>query len=340
MATANYGLKVGAMSKKRVLSGMRPTGKLHLGHLHGTLKNWVKLQDEYECFFFVADWHALTSEYENTSVIKGSIQDVILDWLSVGIDPEKSTIFTQSKILEHAELHLLLSMIVPLPWLERNPTYKEQQDEMSNKDLTTYGFLGYPVLQAADIIMYKAGKVPVGQDQVPHLELTREIVRRFNNLYGKVFPEPEQLLTEIPKVLGLDRRKMSKSYGNAIYLSDSPEEIRDRISQMITDPQRKRKKDPGDPDVCNVFSFHKMYSSKDEIEMVNRECRKAGIGCVECKELMAGNLIVYLQPYREKRAYYLSHSGKVNEILAEGIKKTRSIAGQTMDEVRKAMGLE
>jgi tryptophanyl-tRNA synthetase len=340
MATAHYGLKVGDMSKKRVLSGMRPTGKLHLGHLHGTLKNWVKLQDEYECFFFVADWHALTSEYENTSVIKGSIQDVILDWLSVGIDPEKSTIFTQSKIMEHAELHLLLSMIVPLPWLERNPTYKELQDEMSNKDLTTYGFLGYPVLQAADIIMYKAGKVPVGQDQVPHLELTREIVRRFNNLYGKVFPEPEQILTEIPKVLGLDRRKMSKSYGNAIYLSDSPEEIRDRISQMITDPQRKRKKDPGDPDVCNVFSFHKMYSANDEIEMVNRECRKAGIGCVECKGMMAGNLIAYLQPYREKRAYYLSHSGKVNEILAEGIKKTRSIAGQTMDEVRKAMGIE
>jgi tryptophanyl-tRNA synthetase len=328
------------MSKKRVLSGMRPTGKLHLGHLHGTLKNWVKLQDEYECFFFVADWHALTSEYENTSVIKGSIQDVILDWLSVGIDPEKCTIFTQSKIMEHAELHLLLSMIVPLPWLERNPTYKELQDEMTNKDLTTYGFLGYPVLQAADIIMYKASKVPVGQDQVPHLELTREIVRRFNNLYGKVFPEPEQILTEIPKVLGLDRRKMSKSYGNAIYLSDSPEEIRARISQMITDPQRKRRKDPGDPDVCNVFSFHKMYSANDEIEMVNRECRKAGIGCVECKELMAGNLIAYLQPYREKRAYYLSHSGKVNEILAEGIKKTRSIAGQTMDEVRKAMGID
>ncbi len=328
------------MSKKRVLSGMRPTGKLHLGHLHGTLENWVKLQDEHECFFFVADWHALTSEYENTRIIKDSIQDMILDWLSVGIDPEKSTIFTQSKIMEHAELYLLLSMIVPLPWLERNPTYKEQQEEMSNKDLTTYGFLGYPVLQAADIIMYKASKVPVGQDQVPHLELTREIVRRFNYLYGKVFPEPEQILTEIPKVLGLDRRKMSKSYGNAIYLSDAPEEIRAKISQMITDPQRKRRKDPGDPDVCNVFSFHKMYSANHEIEMVNRECRKAGIGCVECKELMAGNLITYLQPYCEKRSYYLSHSGKVNEILAEGIKKTRSIAGQTMDEVRKAIGIE
>ena len=316
---------------------MRPTGKLHLGHLHGTLKNWVKLQEEYNCFFFAADWHALTSEYENTEGIKESIDDMIIDWLCAGIDPEKSTLFVQSKILEHAELHLLLSMIVPLPWLERNPTYKEQQEEMSSKDLSTYGFLGYPVLQAADIIIYKANGVPVGKDQVPHLELTREIVRRFNYLYGNVFPEPDQLLTEMSKVLGIDRRKMSKSYGNALYLSDSPEVIKTKVSQMITDPQRKRRKDPGNPDVCNVFSFHTLYSKDEQISMVEQECKKAGIGCVECKELMAGNLSAYLVPYREKREYYLSHREKVTHMLEAGTEKARAIARQTMEEVRAAI---
>jgi len=325
--------------KKRVLSGMRPTGKLHLGHLHGTLQNWIKLQNEYDCFFFAADWHALTSEYENTGGIKDSIQDMVIDWLSAGIDPEKSTLFIQSKILEHAELHLLLSMIVPLPWLERNPTYKEQQEEMSNKDLTTYGFLGYPVLQAADIIMYKARKVPVGKDQVPHLELTREIVRRFNYLYKNVFPEPEQILTEMSKVLGIDRRKMSKSYNNAIYLSDTPKEIENKVSQMITDPQRKRKNDPGDPDICNVFSFHKLYSADDQVSMVDSECRKAGIGCVECKKIMAGNLVDHLVPFQEKRTYYLSHGEKVMEILNKGTEQARSIARQTMEEVRDVIKL-
>jgi len=319
---------------------MRPTGKLHLGHLHGTLDNWVKLQDEYECFFFAADWHALTSEYETTGIIKDSIPDMVIDWLSVGIDPQKSTLFIQSKILEHAELHLLLSMIVPLPWLERNPTYKEQQEEMPNKDLTTYGFLGYPVLQAADIIIYKAHKVPVGKDQVPHLELTREIVRRFNFLYGNVFPEPEQLLTEMPKLLGIDRRKMSKSYNNAIFLSDSPDEISSKVSQMITDPQRMRRSDPGDPEVCNVFSLHKLYSTSDQVSMVNRECRRAGIGCVECKQLMAGNLVAYLGPYREKRTYYLAHRELVTEILDKGTERARSIARQTMDEAREAIKIK
>lgn len=328
------------MVKKRVLSGMRPTGKLHLGHLHGTLQNWIELQNEYDCFFFAADWHALTSEYENTGGIKDSIQDMVIDWLSAGIDPEKSTLFIQSKILEHAELHLLLSMIVPLPWLERNPTYKEQQEEMSNKDLTTYGFLGYPVLQAADIIMYKARKVPVGKDQVPHLELTREIVRRFNYLYKNVFPEPEQILTEMSKVLGIDRRKMSKSYNNAIYLSDTPKEIENKVSQMITDPQRKRKNDPGDPDICNVFSFHKLYSADDQVSMVDSECRKAGIGCVECKKMMAGNLVDHLAPFQEKRAYYLSHGEKVMEILNKGTEQARSIARQTMEEVREAIKIK
>lgn len=325
------------MAKKRVLSGMRPTGNLHLGHLHGTLKNWVKLQEEYDCFFFAADWHALTSEYENTGAIKESIHDMVIDWLSTGIDPEKSTLFVQSKILEHAELHLLLSMIVPLPWLERNPTYKEQQDEMSAKDLSTYGFLGYPVLQAADIIIYKANGVPVGKDQVPHLELTREIVRRFNFLYGNVFPEPAQLLTETSKVLGIDRRKMSKSYGNALYLSDTPEVIKTKVAQMITDPQRKRRNDPGEPDVCNVFSFHSFYSTDEQISMVGRECRKADIGCVECKELMTGNLSAYLVPYREKREYYLAHGEKVTALLEAGTDKARTIARQTMDEVRRAI---
>jgi tryptophanyl-tRNA synthetase len=307
--------------------------------LHGTLQSWIKLQNEYDCFFFAADWHALTSEYENTGGIKDSIQDMVIDWLSAGIDPEKSTLFIQSKILEHAELHLLLSMIVPLPWLERNPTYKEQQEEMSNKDLTTYGFLGYPVLQAADIIMYKARKVPVGKDQVPHLELTREIVRRFNYLYKNVFPEPEQILTEMSKVLGIDRRKMSKSYNNAIYLSDTPKEIENKVSQMITDPQRKRKNDPGDPDICNVFSFHKLYSADDQVSMVDSECRKAGIGCVECKKMMAGNLVDHLAPFQEKRAYYLSHGEKVMEILNKGTEQARSIARQTMEEVREAIKL-
>ena len=328
------------MVKQRVLSGMRPTGKLHLGHLHGALENWIKLQNEYECFFFAADWHALTSEYANTKVIKGSIHDMIIDWLSVGIDPGKSTIFIQSKIPEHAELHLLLSMIIPLPWLERNPTYKEQQEEMSDKDLTTYGFLGYPVLQAADIIMYKAHKVPVGKDQVPHLELTREIVRRFNYFYGNVFPEPEHILTEMPRLLGIDRRKMSKSYNNAIYLSDSPEEIKTKVSQMITDPQRERRNDPGDPDVCNVFSFHKVYSTHDQVSMINQECRRAGVGCVECKEMMAGKLSAYVLPYQEKRAYYLSHSEKVTEILSEGTAKAKNIACQTMEEVREAIKIK
>ncbi len=323
--------------KRRVLSGMRPTGKLHLGHLHGTLDNWVKLQEEYDCFFFIADWHALTSEYENTGVIRESIAGMLVDWLSAGIDPDKSTLFIQSRLLEHAELHLLLSMIVPLPWLERNPTYKEQQEELTGRDLTTYGFLGYPVLQAADIIMSKANKVPVGKDQVPHLELTREIVRRFNHLYGEVFPEPEQILTEMSKVLGIDRRKMSKSYNNAIYLSDDPEIIRQKVSRMITDPQRMRRNDPGNPEICNVFSFHNLYSPADLIRTVERECRQAGIGCVECKGKMAENLIAYLSPYREKRAYYLSHASRVDEILEEGIRKARVIAARTMNEVRQAI---
>ena len=328
------------MLKKRILSGMRPSGKLHLGNFYGALESWITLQDEYECFYFAADWHALTSEYENTGVIKESIRDMFLDWLSAGMDPEKSTIFIQSKIPEHAELHVLLSMITPLSWLERNPTYKEQQQELTNRDVSTYGFLGYPVLQAADIIIYKAHRVPVGIDQVPHLELTREIARRFNFLYEEVFPLPEAILTEVPKLLGIDGRKMSKAYDNAVYLSDPPEVIREKISQMITDPQRARRTDPGDPEVCNVFSFHKIFSPQDEVDEISQGCRSAGIGCVDCKKKLASRVISFLSPLHEKRNYYSNHFREVEEIVENGIKKARSIAKETMDEVRQAIQIE
>jgi tryptophanyl-tRNA synthetase len=325
------------MAKKRILSGMRPTGPLHLGNLHGALANWNKMQDEYECFFFIADWHALTSDYDTTAPIQGYTTDVFLDWLSVGLSPEKCTLFVQSHIKEHAELFLLLSMISPLPWLERNPTYKEQIAELKNKDLSTFGFLGYPVLQAADIIMYKANGVPVGIDQAPHVELTREIARRFNYFYGDIFPIPETILTETPKILGIDRRKMSKSYNNAIFLSDSPEVIRDKVSQMITDPQRARRTDPGNPDVCNVFSFHQMYSDREIIQRVASECRSAKIGCVECKQMMAEFLISTLEPIREQRAYYEANPGTVSAIIEDGDERARVVARRTMAEVRAAI---
>lgn len=325
--------------KKRILSGMRPTGPLHLGNLHGALLNWVQMQDEYDCFYFIADWHALTSDYENTDKILGFVREMMIDWLSVGLSPEKSTLFVQSHVKEHAELFLLLSMITPVPWLERNPTYKDQIVQLSNKDLSTFGFLGYPVLQAADIIMYKANGVPVGIDQVPHVEITREIARRFNYLYGEVFPEPDAILTKTPKILGTDRRKMSKSYNNAIYLGDSPENIRKIVATMITDPQRARKSDPGNPDVCNVFEFHKIYSDPDTQKRIDKECRSAQIGCVECKKIMAENLINALEPIREKRAYYLQKPELVEEIINTGSDKARAVALRTMEEVRAAIKL-
>ena len=318
---------------------MRPTGPLHLGNYLGALANWVQLQDEYECFFFIADWHAITSDYENTASISGHIRSMMIDWLSSGLSPEKSVLFVQSRVKEHAELFLLLSMITPVPWLERNPTYKDQIVQLSNKDLSTFGFLGYPVLQAADIIMYKAYGVPVGMDQVPHIEITREIARRFNFLYGEVFPEPRALLTETPKILGLDRRKMSKSYNNAIYLSDSPKEIAAKAAQMITDPQRARKTDPGDPDVCNVFEFHKIYTDKDTVAGINRQCRAAEIGCVGCKKIMAENLIRALEPIREKQAFYRDRPRLVDEIMMEGNERARAVACRTMEEVRAAVKL-
>lgn len=325
--------------KKRVLSGMRPTGKLHLGNLHGALTNWRRLQEEYECFFFVADWHALTSEYQETNFIKEFIWEMLIDWLSVGLDPNKSTLFIQSKLPEHAELHLIFSMITPIPWLERNPTYKEQIKELVEKDLNTYGFLGYPVLQAADILIYKANFVPVGVDQLPHVEITREIARRFNYLYKEVFPIPEPILTEMPKILGIDGRKMSKSYHNAIYLSDPPKVIREKTLQMFTDKTRLRKTDPGHPDICNVFSFHKLYTSPEKVSQIEEDCKKARIGCVECKKLLAENLINGLAPLQEKRQYYQEHLEELKDIIDAGIKKARSVATTTLEEAKEAIGI-
>jgi len=318
---------------------MRPTGALHLGNYLGALKNWISMQDTHDCFFFIADWHALTSNYEDTTDIPDFTRQMIVDWLSAGLAPEKSTLFVQSHIKEHAELFLILSMITPTPWLERNPTYKDQIDQLNNKDLSTFGFLGYPVLQAADIIIYKAQGVPVGIDQAPHIEITREIARRFNYLYGNVFPEPETILTEMAKILGTDRRKMSKSYHNAIYLSDPPEAIMATVMQMITDPQRIRRSDPGNPDVCNVFEFHKIYSPEASVKDINEECRTAKIGCVDCKKIMANNLIAALAPIREKNQYYTEHPEIVDEILAAGDKKAGRVARATLEEVRAAINL-
>lgn len=325
--------------KKRILSGMRPTGPLHLGNLQGALNNWVSMQDEYDCFFFIADWHALTSDYEHTDAIPRYITNMMIDWLSVGLEPEKSTLFVQSQVKEHAELFLLLSMITPVPWLERNPTYKDQIVQLANKDLSTFGFLGYPVLQAADIIIYKANGVPVGIDQVPHVEITREIARRFNYLYGDIFPEPEAILTRTPKILGTDRRKMSKSYQNAIYISDSEDTIQKTVSGMITDPGRARKSDPGNPDICNVFEFHKLYTDNDTVNRINNECRTAEIGCVQCKKMMATRLAEALAPIREKRAHFESNPALVEDIIREGNDKARNIAAHTMEQVRSAMNI-
>jgi len=325
--------------KKRILSGMRPTGPLHLGNLHGALANWVQMQDTYDCFFFIADWHALTSDYEQTAPIAGHIRQMIIDWLSAGLDPARCTLFVQSQVKEHAELYLLLSMITPVPWLERNPTYKDQIVQLSNKDLSTFGFLGYPVLQAADIIIYRANGVPVGVDQVPHVEITREIARRFNFLYGPVFPEPEAILTPTPKILGLDRRKMSKSYNNAIYLSDDENTVSAKVSKMITDPNRKRRQDPGDPGVCNVFSFHQLYSDAQTVARIDTQCRQALIGCVECKQEMARFLNTAMEPMRERRRHYEAQPEQVSAILAEGCDRARRVAQTTMAEVRKAMGI-
>lgn len=325
------------MKNKTVLSGMRPTGKLHLGHLHGVLENWKDLQKKYDCLFFVADWHSLTTDYGDSGEIRSNINDMVIDWLSVGIDPEKAVLFVQSDVKEHAELHLLLSMITPLPWLERVPTYKEQKESIKDKDLGTYGFLGYPLLQSADILIYRAGSVPVGMDQVPHIEFTREVARRFNFLYGNVFPEPESLLTDYPRLPGTDGRKMSKSYNNSIYISDTDEVITGKIKTAMTDPQRVRRNDPGDPEICPIYAYHKIYSSPEQIEYVAKGCRTAGIGCIECKRILTDNILEELRPYRKKREELLNEPEKVKKILEEGGKKAGLLARKTMKEVREAM---
>ena len=326
--------------RKRVLSGMRPTGHLHLGNLHGALDNWVRLQKEYDCFFFVADWHALTTDYASPGQIHENTWNMILDWLSAGLDPEQSTLFIQSEVKEHAELYLLLAMITPLAWLERNPTYKEQQQQLQQKDLSTYGFLGYPVLQAADIIIYKAHGVPVGKDQLPHVELTREIARRFNFMYQQeVFPVPDALLTDIPVLPGTDGRKMSKSYGNCIYITEPEETVRGKIANMMTDPHRMRRKDPGDPELSPVFAYHKIYSSPDEIAEVAEGCRTAGIGCVDCKKILMRNVLAHLEPIRERRIQLERRMDEVKEIMRSGTERARNQAIETMEEVRLAVGM-
>ncbi len=324
---------------KTVLSGMRPTGKLHLGHWVGALENWVKLQDKYSCYYVIVDWHALTTEYENPGKIKEYIFEVATDWLASGLDPSKSTLFIQSRVKQHAELHLILSMIVPLGWLERVPTYKEQKQQLKDRDLNTYGFLGYPVLQTADIVIYKAELVPVGEDQKAHIELAREIVRRFNHLYGPVFPEPQELLTPVPKILGTDGRKMSKSYGNAIYMSDSPEELKSKILPMMTDTRRKRRTDPGEPEDCPVYTLHKAFTPEEKRKELEEGCRKATIGCIDCKKVLIAELEEKFASFREKKAYYMKHKDEVWDILEEGSKKAREKAEETMEEVRKAVGL-
>jgi tryptophanyl-tRNA synthetase len=379
--------------RPRILSGMRPTGKLHLGNLVGALENWVKLQEQYESYHFVADWHMLTTDYANTSELQENIREMVTDWLASGLDPKQATLFLQSRLPEHAELHLLFSMVTPLGWLERVPSYKEQLENIKDRDLHTYGFLGYPVLQAADILMYKADAVPVGEDQVAHVELTREIARRFNLTFGSlkevgavgagpglprgeirgvpsapedrvtqhfrqasleerteylnrglaelrlIFPEPKVLLTSSPRLPGTDGRKMSKSYNNAIFLSDPPEVVDKKLKTMITDPARKRRTDPGNPDVCPVFDLHKVFSTQDVIDRVNRECRTAEIGCIDCKKLVSNRINERLAPIQECRKRYEQNPQLVWDILEEGTERARKVAQATMAEVRRAVNL-
>ncbi len=397
------------MYAQRVLSGMRPTGRLHLGHYHGVLKNWVKLQHEYPCLFFIADWHALTTNYDDVRVIEDSVWDMLLDWLAAGVDPAQATLFIQSRVPEHAELHLLLSMMCPLGWLERVPTYKDQQEKLSEKDLSTYGFLGYPLLQSADILIYRADKVPVGEDQVPHVELTREVARRFNHLYGRelgfedkareavkklgskrarlyeelrvrftqegdqaaleqahamleemqnlslgdrerlygylegggkmILVEPEALLTEAARMPGLDGQKMSKSYNNTIYLREDPEVVTKKIRTMQTDPQRVRRTDPGDPDKCPVWQFHLVYSDEGTRQWVQEGCRSAGIGCIECKQPVIDAVLKEQEPMRERAQPYLEDPTLLRNIIADGCERASKLAGETMRDVREAMGL-
>ncbi|MFW5824430.1 MAG: tryptophan--tRNA ligase [Marinobacter sp.] len=396
-------------SQQRVLSGMRPTGRLHLGHYHGVLKNWVKLQHEFECFFFVADWHALTTSYDDPSHIRENVWDMLIDWLAAGVNPGSSTLFVQSWVPEHAELHMLLSMITPLGWLERAPTYKDQQEKLREKDLATYGFLGYPLLQSADILLYRAGKVPVGADQVSHVEITREIARRFNHLYGRepgfeeqaetaivkmgkknarlyrslkrryqeegdlealetarallreqqnislgdrerlygyiegggkvLLPEPQPLLTDAPKMPGLDGQKMSKSYGNDIGLRESPDAVEKKVRTMPTDPARVRRTDPGEPEKCPVWEFHKIYSDETTREWVQQGCRSAGIGCLDCKKPVIDAIVEEQRPLHERAREYESSPDLIHAIIQEGADQARDAARETLEDVREAMGV-
>jgi tryptophanyl-tRNA synthetase len=327
-------------NKERVLSGMQSSGKVHLGNLVGALQNWVRLQETYDCYYFVADWHALTTGYANPELMRESVNDLVINFLAAGLDPDKCTIFIQSRILEHAELHLLLSMITPLGWLERVPTYKEKQQELRDRDLSTYGFLGYPLLQTADIIIYRAKHVPVGVDQVPHLEISREIARRFNGLYNReIFPEPEALLTAFPKVPGVDGRKMSKSYGNAIYLSDSPKEVEQKIRTMTTDPARIKRTDIGNPELSPVYQLHKVFSSKEEQDEVAAGCRTAGIGCIDCKKVLIKNVFDVLAPIWTRREELTNNPDRLRQIIEAGTEKARSVTRETMVLVRDVMGL-
>jgi tryptophanyl-tRNA synthetase len=322
---------------KRVFSGMRPTGKLHLGHMVGALENWVRLQDTHQCVYSIVDWHALMGEYEHSGNIRAHVYDMLIDWLACGVDPERSVVFLQSDVPEHLELQMFLSCLTPLGWLERNPTYKEQLREISTRDLQTYAFLGYPVLQAADILLYRADAVPIGEDQLPHLELTREISRRFNSLYGKdLFKDCEALLTPTPRLLGLDNRKMSKSYNNTINLADSPEEILLKVKNMVTDPQRQRLKDPGRPDECNVFSYYKVFLSGKEAE-ARLWCEGAQKGCTDCKKILAEQVIEFLRPVRERRLKIEQDRAYLDQVLQRGAVRAREMAAHTMADVRSAV---
>ncbi len=326
------------MSKHTVLSGMRPTDRLHLGNWLGALQKWKVLQAENRCFFMIADWHAITTEYADPKALKDNVGQVALDYLAAGLDPKQCTLFVQSQVPQHAELFLMLSMIVPVPWLQRNPTYKEQVEEIKGKDLTTFGFLGYPVLQAADILLYKADLVPVGMDQLPHLEICREIARRFNGMYKPVFPEPKAELTQVPKLPGTDGRKMSKSYGNAIYLSDAPDVLRKKVMSTLTDPARVKRDDKGHPEVCPVYALQQIFNAPEK-DRIAAECRSAAIGCVDCKSFLNEGLAKALAPIAEKRKELAAAPAVVKEILAEGAQKATQAAAATMAEVRDAVGL-
>jgi tryptophanyl-tRNA synthetase len=332
-------LRRGETLARRILTGYRPTGKLHLGNLHGNLKQMIELQEEAECYFFIADWHALTTDYQDPSRMREYTEEMVLDWLAAGIDPDKAAIYRQSDLPEVAEFQLYLSMITPLGWLERVPSFKEQQEQLQGKEISTHGFLGYPVLQAADILIVRADGVPVGEDQLPHLELTREIARRFNHLYGETFKEPQSLLSHSPRIPGIDGRKMSKSYGNYISLSDPPDEIRKKALSMITDPARRTRKDPGDPDKCGAFQLHKAYTA-DRLEEIAEKCRTAGWGCVECKGILAERVVESLLPFQERRKELETRQGYAWEVLERGMVKTRMVARGVLDEVRARMGIE